>query len=59
MISIKYSLKKDFPEWTNTKNINEDKTMQQLNLKQLIDKIILTIETIEDDEVVAFEIIGK
>ena len=56
---IKYSLKKDYPEWTNTREIEEDDQLKKLNLKELIDKIILTIETIEDDEIVKFELTGK
>lgn len=56
---FKYSLKKDYPEWTNTREIEEDEQLKKLNLKQLIDKIILTIETIEDDEIIKFELTGK
>jgi len=59
MIEFKYSLKKDFPEWTNTKKFDDEKLFDKLNLKEIIDKIILTIETLEDDEVIKFELSGK
>ena len=59
MIEIKYSLKKDFPEWSNTKKFDDEKLFDKLNLQQIIDKIILSIETLEDDEVIKFELRGK
>ena len=59
MIKFKYSLKNDYPEWTGCKEIDEDNLMKQLNIKELIDKIILTIETYENDEVIKFELTGK
>ena len=59
MIEFKYSLKKDFPEWSNTKNYDIEKLIETLNFKQIVDKIILSIETLEDDEIVKFEITGK
>lgn len=59
MIEFKYSLKKDFPEWSNTKKFDDEKLFDKLNLQQIIDKIILSIETLEDDEVIKFELRGK
>ena len=59
MLEFKYSLKKDYPQWTNTKKFDDEKLFDKLNLKQIIDKIILTIETLEDDEVIKFELRGK
>lgn len=56
MITFKYSLKRDFPQWTNNRIIDEKEFEKELNLKEFIDKIILIIETIEDDEVVQFEL---
>lgn len=59
-MKIKYSLKRDYPQWSNTKEF-DDKILNddELNLKQIIDKIILSIETLEDDEIIAFELKGK
>ena len=59
MIEFKYSLKKDFPEWSNTKKFDDEKLFDKLNLQQIIDKIILSSETVEDDEVIKFELRGK
>lgn len=59
MIEFKYSLKKDFPEWSNTKKFDDEKLFDKLNLQQIIDKIILSIETLEDDEIIKFELRGK
>ena len=68
MIKLKYSLQRDFPEWTGEKEYDEDKMIKKqpeniddivLCLKQIVDKIILSIETLENDEIVAFEIKGK
>ena len=58
-MEFKYSLKRDYPEWTNTKNFDDEKIFDELNLQQIIDKIILTIETLEDDEIIKFELHGK
>ena len=58
-MEFKYSLKRDYPEWTDSRKIEEDEQLKKLNLQQLIDKIILTIETIEDDEIIKFELTGK
>lgn len=58
-MEFKYSLKRDYPEWTNTKKFDDEKLSDKLNLQQIIDKIILTIETLEDDEVIKFELRGK
>ena len=66
-MKIKYSLKKDYPEWSKTINIEELKDIDDtipssidiLHMKENIDTIILTIEQNEHDEVVAFEIKGN
>ena len=56
---FKYSLKRDYPEWSNTIKFNDEKLFDKLNLQQIIDKIILSIETLEDDEIIEFELSGK
>lgn len=58
-MEFKYSLKRDYPEWTDTKKFDDEKLFDKLNLQQIIDKIILTIETLEDDEIIKFELRGK
>lgn len=58
-MQIKYSLKKDYPEWTKTVKVEEINDLDLLHMKENIDTIILTIEQNEHDEVVAFEITGK
>ena len=59
MLIFRYSLKRDYPEWTNQKRYDENKLMQQLKLQELIDKIKLSIETLENDEIVAFELTNE
>ena len=58
-MEFKYSLKRNYPEWTKTIKIEDEKQFEKLNLQQIIDKIILTIEENEHDEIVKFELHGK
>lgn len=58
-MTFKYSLKRNYPEWTKTIKIEDEKSFEKLNLQQIIDKIILTVETLENDEIVKFELTGK
>lgn len=58
-MEFKYSLKRNYPEWTKTIKIEDEKSFEKLNLQQIIDKIILTVETLENDEIVKFELTGK
>jgi len=58
-MEFKYSLKRTYPEWTKTIKIEDEKSFEKLNLQQIIDKIILTVEQNENDEIVKFELTGK
>ena len=42
-----------------TIKIEDEKSFEKLNLQQIIDKIILTVEQNENDEIVKFELTGK